>query len=93
VIFLAELVFAVSLVLGFGVRLICVAAVGFSLHLWLGIYRAGDPAEWAWSYVFLAVVHALFAIYAAGRSLGLDALLRSRSSSEDSLARLHRALS
>ena len=95
-IFLAELAFAVSLVLGFGVRLISIAAIGFGLHLWLGIYRAGNPAEWAWSYIFLVVVHAQFAMYAAGRSLGLDALLRRRSdspSARGALAQLHRAAS
>lgn len=95
-IFLAELAFSVGLVLGFGVRLIGVAAIGFSLHLWLGIYRPGNPAEWAWSYIFLAMVHAQFAMHAAGRSLGLDALLRRRSdrpAARGSLARLHRAAS
>ena len=56
-------------------------------HVYLPYFHLLNPV------IFLAVVHALFAIYAAGRSLGLDALLRSRSSSEDSLARLHRALS
>jgi len=34
--------------------------------------------EWPWNYVFLAIVHVLFAVYAAGRSLGVDALLRRR---------------
>lgn len=94
-ILLAELTFAVCLILGFGVRFVGMLAVLFALHLWLGIYRAGDPAEWAWSYIFLAVVHALFAIHAAGRCLGLDALLR-RSLGADSksgLVRLYRAAS
>jgi len=79
VIFFTEFALAVCLILGFGVRIVGVVAILFSLHLWLGIYRAGDPAEWAWSYIFLAVVHALFAVHAAGRCLGLDALLRRRS--------------
>jgi hypothetical protein len=30
----------------------------------------------AWSYVFLMMLMFLFSLYAAGRSLGLDALLR-----------------
>jgi hypothetical protein len=76
IVFLAELAFAVSLILGLGVRLAGVLAILFVLHLWLGIYLPGDPAEWSWSYIFLAVLMFLFALYAAGRSLGLDAWLR-----------------
>jgi uncharacterized membrane protein YphA (DoxX/SURF4 family) len=76
VIFLAELTFAVSLILGLGVRLVSALAIIFVLHLWLGIYRPGEPAEWPWSYIFLAIVMFMFALHAAGRSLGLDALLR-----------------
>jgi uncharacterized membrane protein YphA (DoxX/SURF4 family) len=76
VIFLAEFTFAVSLMLGLGVRLVSALAVVFVLHLWLGIYRPGDPAEWPWSYIFLAMVMFMFALHAAGRSLGLDAWLR-----------------
>lgn len=76
VVFLAELTFAVSLILGFGVRVAGVLGMLFVLHLWIGIYRPGEPAEWPWSYVFLAMLMFLFALYAAGRSLGLDAWLR-----------------
>ena len=76
IIFLAELAFAVSLILGLGVRLVGTLAIIFVLHLWLGIYRPGSPAEWPWSYVFLAIVMFFFALHAAGRSLGLDAWLR-----------------
>src|SRR5262249_43615716 len=75
-VFLAELAFAVSLLLGLGVRLVAVIAAVYSLHLWLGLYR--HPAEWPWNYMFLAIVHVLFAVYAAGRSLGLDAMIRRR---------------
>ena len=75
-VFLAELAFAVSLILGLGVRLAGVLAILFVLHLWLGIYLPGNPAEWSWSYIFLAVLMFLFTLHAAGRSLGLDAWLR-----------------
>jgi hypothetical protein len=51
-------------------------AIIFVLHLWLGIYQPGSPAEWPWSYLFLAMVMFFFALNAAGRSLGLDAWLR-----------------
>lgn len=76
VVFLAELTFAVSLILGLGVRLASTLAMLFVLNLWLGIYLSGEPAEWPWSYVFLLFLMLLFALYAAGRSLGLDAWLR-----------------
>jgi hypothetical protein len=73
---LAELTFATSMMLGIGVRLVGVLAILFVTNLWLGIYRPGDPAEWPWSYVFLMMLMFLFSLYAAGRSLGFDALLR-----------------
>jgi hypothetical protein len=76
IIFLAELLFAVSFILGLGVRLVAPLAILFVLHLWLGIYQTGTPAEWSWSYIFLAIVMFLFGLHAAGRSLGLDAWLR-----------------
>ncbi|MFZ1882171.1 MAG: DoxX family membrane protein [Rhodoplanes sp.] len=75
-VFLTELMFSVSLILGFAVRFVGVIGIFFVLQLWLGIYRAGDPAEWPWSYLFLAILMFLFSLYAAGRSLGLDAWLR-----------------
>jgi uncharacterized membrane protein YphA (DoxX/SURF4 family) len=75
-IFLAELTFAISLILGLGVRLVSAIAILFVLHLWLGIYLPGSPEEWSWSYMFLAILMFLFSLYAAGRSLGLDAWLR-----------------
>lgn len=75
-VFLAELTFASSMMLGIGVRFVGALAILFVTNLWLGIYRPGDPAEWPWSYVFLMMLMFLFSLYAAGRSLGLDALLR-----------------
>ncbi len=81
VVFLAELTFAVSLILGLGVRLVSTLAIIFVLHLWLGIYQPGNPAEWPWSYIFLAIVMFMFALHPAGRSLGVDAWLRRRVSS------------
>jgi len=76
IIFLAELTFAISLILGLAVRLVSSLAIIFVLHLWLGIYQSGEPAEWPWSYIFLAIVMFFFALHGAGRSLGLDGWLR-----------------
>ena len=76
-VFLAELTFATCLILGFCVRAVGVAALLFTVNLWLGIYNQNTgPAEWPWSYVFLIMLNGFFALTAAGRSLGLDAWLR-----------------
>jgi hypothetical protein len=85
-VFFTELSFAISLMLGVGVRLFALLAVAFSLHLWLGLYL--HAGEWPWNYMFLAMVHALFVAYAAGRSLGADALLRSRADPNGLVGRL-----
>lgn len=73
-ILLAELGLAVSFILGILVRPVAALGAPYALGLWIGLYR--HPAEWAWTYIFIAIVHGLFAVHAAGRSLGLDALIR-----------------
>jgi uncharacterized membrane protein YphA (DoxX/SURF4 family) len=75
-VFLAELTFAISLILGFAVRAVSVLAILFVAQLWLGIYRPGNPSEWPWSYMFLMLLMFVFALEGAGRCLGLDAWLR-----------------
>jgi uncharacterized membrane protein YphA (DoxX/SURF4 family) len=72
-VFLAELAFAISFILGFAVPLFAALATLFSLHLWLGLYL--DPNVWPWTFVFLGIVHAQLLTAPAGRSLGLDAFL------------------
>ncbi|MFH0299325.1 DoxX family protein [Bradyrhizobium sp. 31Argb] len=74
IVFLAELVFAASMMLGLAVRLVGVLAIAYVLQLWLGLY--GNPAEWPWTYMFLALLMFLFVLEGAGRSLGFDAWLR-----------------
>lgn len=78
-VFALELAFAVSLMLGIGVRLMGLVAVPFLANLWLGLYR--HPNEWPWTYMFLAGLMFLFAVEGAGRSLGLDGLIRKRAPS------------
>jgi uncharacterized membrane protein YphA (DoxX/SURF4 family) len=74
IVFLAELVFAGSMLLGLAVRLVSVMALAYTLQLWLGLYD--NSSEWPWTYMFLAMLMFLFALEGAGRSLGLDAWLR-----------------
>jgi len=74
IVFLAELVFAGSTLLGLAVRLVSVMALAYTLQLWLGLYD--NSSEWPWTYMFLAMLMFLFALEGAGRSLGLDAWLR-----------------
>ncbi len=75
-IFLAELLVGLSLLTGTLTRL--GAAVGLLLALNLGVGMLAVPNEWPWSYVMLAMFHFLFLMTAAGRVLGVDALLRRR---------------
>jgi uncharacterized membrane protein YphA (DoxX/SURF4 family) len=74
IVFLAELVFAGSMMLGLAVRFVSVLAIAYTLQLWLGLY--GNSSEWPWTYMFLALLTFLFAVEAAGRSLGADGWLR-----------------
>ena len=74
IVFLAELVFAGSMILGLAVRFVGVLGSVYTLQLWLGLY--GSPSEWPWTYMCLAMLMVLFVLDAAGRSLGLDAWLR-----------------
>ena len=74
IVFLAELVFAGSLMLGLAVRFVGVLAIAYTLQLWLGLYD--NPSEWPWTYMCLAMLMFLLVIDDAGRSLGLDAWLR-----------------
>ena len=75
-IFLAELLVGLSLLTGTLTRL--GAAVGLLLALNLGVGMLAVPNEWPWSYVMLAMFHFLFLMTAAGRVLGVDAILRRR---------------
>jgi hypothetical protein len=74
IVFLAELVFAGSMILGLAVRLVGVLAAIYALQLWLGLY--GNSSEWPWTYMFLVLLMFLFAVEGAGRSLGFDGWLR-----------------
>ena len=73
-VYLVEVCIGVSLVLGLCSRAGAVLGLLMGANLWLGLYSA--PGEWPWTYMFLVVIQALFAIDPPGRVLGADALLR-----------------
>ena len=75
-VFLLETALAVSLMLGFMVRLAGVVGVLFILNLLIGLYN--DPTEWPWTYVGIICAHGMFAVAQAGRSFGIDNLLAKR---------------
>jgi uncharacterized membrane protein YphA (DoxX/SURF4 family) len=75
-VYATEVIIAVSLLLGLFTRIGGVLGALMGLNLWLGLYRA--PYEWSWAYFFLILLQVTFIVYAAGRSLGLDAVLQRR---------------
>jgi uncharacterized membrane protein YphA (DoxX/SURF4 family) len=76
-VYAAEVLTGVSLMLGLFVRLFGIIGALQILNLWLGLYSA--PGEWPWNYFFLLVLQVMFALHCYGRSLGLDAILIARS--------------
>ena len=73
-VYLTEVSFAVSLSLGVLTRLTSLVIVLFTAHLWIGLYN--DPTEWPWTYVAIMIAHGMFITGLAGRSLGVDNILR-----------------
>ena len=76
IVYATEVFIGVSLILGLLTRLGGLAGFAMALNLWAGLYVA--PHEWPWTYFFLVVIMALYALHPPGRSLGLDVLLRAR---------------
>ena len=81
-----EVLTAVSLILGCLVRLGAVIGALQIANLWLGLYSA--PGEWPWTYFFLLLLMASFALHRYGRSLGIDALIVNRVKAPRALGRL-----
>lgn len=68
-----EVLIAASLVLGIFTRLGAALGALMAINLWLGLYRS--PMEWPWTYFFLVLLQVTFAVFQAGRSLGIDAII------------------
>ena len=75
-VYLLEVFFTASLMLGLMVRLTGAVAALFTLNLLIGLYN--DPTEWPWTYVGIICTHGMFVTGQAGRSFGLDNLLAKR---------------
>lgn len=84
VVYAAELLTGISLILGLFVRLWGLIGALQILNLWLGLYWA--PGEWPWTYFFLLLLQLIFAVHRYGRALGLDAIIISRIGSPRSAA-------
>jgi hypothetical protein len=76
IVYAAETLTAISLILGLFVRFWGFIGALQILNLWLGLYNA--EGEWPWTYFFLLVLQLIFAVHRYGRSLGLDALIVAR---------------
>ena len=85
IIYLLEVLTAVSLILRVFVRLWALIGALQIVNLWLGLY--GALGEWPWTYFFLLVLMLIFALHRIGRSLGLDAVIV-RSRAETALGRI-----
>ena len=72
-VYFAEVLIAVTLILGLFSRLGAFVGALMAINLWLGLYRS--PAEWPWTYFFLIFVQITLLVQRPGRSLGLDAAL------------------
>ncbi len=75
-VYMAEVLIAVTLILGLFSRLGALVGTLMAINLWLGLYRS--PAEWPWTYFFLIVIQITLLVQRPGRSLGLDAILLRR---------------
>jgi uncharacterized membrane protein YphA (DoxX/SURF4 family) len=75
-VYLTEAVIGISLMLGLFSRGGALLGLAMAVNLWLGLYSA--PNEWPWTYGYLIVIQAFFAIDPPGRVLGADALLTGR---------------
>jgi hypothetical protein len=72
-VYMLEVFFTASLMLGFLVRFSGILAALFTINLLIGLYN--DPTEWPWTYVGIICAHGMFAAAQAGRSLGVDNLI------------------
>jgi len=73
---MVESALGVFLLLGLAARFWAVVGIAQSLAITLSVLNA--PHEWEWSYYLMILAHVAILGTAAGRSFGLDGLLRPR---------------
>jgi thiosulfate dehydrogenase (quinone) large subunit len=87
-VFIVEICLAVFLVLGLATRFWAIVGIAQALAIFLTVGAA--PHEWKWSYfLMMATMLAVFG-FAAGRVVGLDAVLRPKASRSSLLGRAYR---
>jgi len=90
IVYAAEVLTGVSLMVGVFVRLFAIIGALQILNLWLGLYSA--PGEWPWTYFFLLLLQLMFAVHCYGRSLGVDAILIAQRGSRSETGIIRRLL-
>lgn len=89
----AEALIFVSLLLGLFTRLGGLVAIGISLQLFIGLANIPSPYEWEWGYGQMVLLSLLMFGLAPGRVFGVDGWLRaSYADSSSAWARLVRLL-
>jgi uncharacterized membrane protein YphA (DoxX/SURF4 family) len=76
IVWILEALTAASLILGLLSRLGAFLGLVQAINLFIGL--AAAPFEWPWSYGQLVVLQLIFFCIPPGRTLGIDAWLRSR---------------
>lgn len=87
-VYIVEICLGLFLILGLATRFWAVIGIMQTVAIFLSVGAA--PHEWQWSYFLMAVAHLAVLGFAAGRVLGLDAILRPRSAGRSLLSRLYR---
>jgi hypothetical protein len=90
IVYAAEILTALSLMLGLFVGAWGVIGAAQIFNLWLGLYSA--PGEWPWTYFFLLLLMLIFALHHYGRRLGIDTIIVSRMASRPSRGPLSRVI-
>lgn len=90
IVWIAEALTAALLILGLLSRLGGFLGLVQAVNLYIGL--AAAPMEWPWSYGQLVVLQLIFFLIPPGRTLGIDAWLRSRAAAAGEDSRLKRFL-
>jgi thiosulfate dehydrogenase [quinone] large subunit len=90
-VYIVEICLALFLLLGLGTRFWAVVGLIQTVAIFLSVGAA--PNEWKWSYFLMAAAHLAVLGFAAGRVLGVDAVLRRRVTGDSLISRLYRVSS